>query len=156
MADRKVKHGSEEDLGGRDNQLRQARVRPKRTVMPRNQPMSGVVSWAQIRKVFDSLPIRIALLDLNYRHCYVNPEWSNFFGIAADATLGRTIADVLGEETFESVRLQDERALTGETAQWGGWVEDRFGRRYVRRTCAPLRDAAGTVKGYFVFSRDLT
>jgi two-component system NtrC family sensor kinase len=118
--------------------------------------MTEIVSWAQIRTVFDSMPIRIALLDLNHRHCYVNWEWSNFFGIPAEAALGRTIAEVLGEETFESVRLQDERALTGETTEWSGWVEDRFGRRYVRRTCAPLRDDAGIVKGYFVFSRDLT
>jgi two-component system NtrC family sensor kinase len=118
--------------------------------------MSRIVSWAQIRKVFDSMPIRIALLDLSHRHCYVNSEWSKFFGIPADASLGRTIAEILGEETFEGVRLQDERALKGETTEWAGWVEDRFGRRYVRRTCAPLRDAAGIVKGYFVFSRDLT
>jgi two-component system NtrC family sensor kinase len=156
MADRKVKRGSEEDLGSRDSQPRQAHVRRKRTAMHPIQPMSGIVSWAQIRKVFDSLPIRVALLDVNHRHCYVNSEWSSFFGIAGDATLGRTIAEVLGEKTFESVRLQDERALTGEITQWGGWVEDPFGRRYVRRTCAPLRDAAGKVKGYFVFSRDLT
>ena len=107
MADGKIKRGSKKDLGSRDNQAGQPHVRPERTAMPPDQPMSGIVSWAQIRKVFDSLPIRIALLDLNYRHCYVNSEWSNFFGIAADATLGHTIAEVLGEETFESVRPQD-------------------------------------------------
>ena len=157
MADRrKVKRGLEEDLGTRDTAPRQAHVRSKRTAMPPDKPMSGIVGWARIRKVFDSMPIRIALLDLNHRHCYVNSEWSNFFGIPADAALGRTIAEVLGEETFERVRLHDERALTGETTEWGDWVEDRFGRRYVRRTCTPLRDAAGTVNGYFVFSRDLT
>jgi hypothetical protein len=65
MANRKVKRGSEKDLGSRENQPRQPHVRSKRTAMPPNQPMSGIVSWAQIRKVFDSLPIRIALLDLN-------------------------------------------------------------------------------------------
>ena len=119
-------------------------------------PMQKSISWAQVRKVFDSMPIRIALLDLNHRHRYVNSEWSKFFGIPADATLGRTIGEVLGEETFANVRPQDERALAGETVEWGGWVEDRFGRRYVRRTCAPLRDTAGKIAGYFVFSRDLT
>ena len=119
-------------------------------------PMQKSISWAQVRKVFDSMPIRIALLDLNHRHRYVNSEWSKFFDIPADATLGRTIGEVLGEETFANVRPQDERALAGETVEWGGWVEDRFGRRYVRRTCAPLRDTAGKIEGYFVFSRDLT
>ena len=118
--------------------------------------MQKSISWVQVRKVFDSMPIRIALLDLNHRHRYVNSEWSKFFGIPADATLGRTIGEVLGEETFANVRPQDERALAGETVEWGGWVEDRFGRRYVRRTCAPLRDTAGKIAGYFVFSRDLT
>ena len=123
---------------------------------PPGDPMKESISWAQVREVFDSMPIRIALLDLNHRHRYVNSEWSKFFGIPADATLGRTIAEVLGEETFANVRPQDERALAGETVEWGGWAEDRFGRRYVRRTCAPLRDTAGKIEGYFVFSRDLT
>ena len=125
-------------------------------VLTRDSPTPISISWAQVRKVFDSMPIRIALLDLNHRHRYVNSEWSRFFGIPADATLGRTIAEVLGEETFSNVRPQDERALAGETVEWGGWVEDRFGRRYVRRTCAPLRDTAGKIEGYFVFSGDLT
>jgi two-component system NtrC family sensor kinase len=114
------------------------------------------ISWARVRKIFDSIPIRIALLDLDHRHRFVNSEWSKFFGIPADAAIGRTIAEVLGEETFASVRPQDERALAGETVEWGGWVEDRFGRRYVRRTCTPMRETAGTIGGYFVFSRDLT
>jgi two-component system NtrC family sensor kinase len=122
----------------------------------RDLPIPRSISWGQIRQVFDSMPIRIALLDLNHRHCYVNTEWSRFFGIPADAALGRTIAEVLGEETFASVRAQDERALAGEVAEWGGWVEDQFGRRYVRRTCAPLRGMAGPIDGYFVFSSDLT
>jgi two-component system NtrC family sensor kinase len=125
-------------------------------VLTRDSPTPISISWAQVRKVFDSMPIRIALLDLNHCHRYVNSEWSRFFGIPADATLGRTIAEVLGEETFSNVRPQDERALAGETVEWGGWVEDRFGRRYVRRTCAPLRDIAGKIEGYFVFSGDLT
>src|SRR5262249_37341938 len=140
---RKVKRRLEEDLASRDIPPRQARARFKRMATPPDQPMSGIVGWAQIRDVFESMPIRIALLDLKHRHCYVNSEWSNFFGIPADAALGRTIAEVLGEETFEKVRLSDERALTGETSEWGDWVEDSFGRRYVRRTCTPLRDAAG-------------
>jgi two-component system NtrC family sensor kinase len=124
--------------------------------LARDRPIPKSISWTQLREVFDSMPIRIALLDLNHRHSYVNSEWTNFFGIAADATLGRTIAEVLGEATFASVRPQDERALAGEIVEWGGWVEDQFGRRYVRRTCAPLRDVTGAIKGYFVFSHDLT
>src|SRR5215469_6987732 len=124
--------------------------------LTRDSPTPVSVTWAQVRKVFDTMPIRIALLDLNHRHRYVNSEWSRYFGIPADATIGRTIADVLGEETFANVRPQDEGALAGETVEWGGWVEDGFGRRYVRRTCAPLRDSAGKIEGYFVFSDDLT
>ena len=72
----------------------------------REGPIPKSISWAQIREVFDSMPIRIALLDLKHRHFYVNSEWSKFFGIPADATLGPTIAEVLGEKTFANVRLR--------------------------------------------------
>ena len=121
-----------------------------------NPPMQENISWAQIRRVFDSMPIRISLTDRDRRYRYVNPEWSKFTGKPEDAILGRKVAEVVGEKTFATLSSLGDRALAGETVDWGSWVEYPQGRRYVRRISVPLYDAAGAVEGYFVFVRDQT
>jgi PAS domain S-box-containing protein len=117
----------------------------------------GSISEAQARTVFDRMPIRIALVDRDHRFRYANPEYSSSAGQSENEMLGRTIAEVFGESSYAIVSWQGERALAGETVQWDGWtVSRRFGRRFARRTCVPLRDDAGAVEGYFVFLHDLT
>jgi two-component system NtrC family sensor kinase len=114
------------------------------------------ISEAQLRAVFDSIPTRIALLDRDRRYRYVNREYVAFAGRPAEEILGRTIPEVLREETFADFYPLGERALAGETVEWSGWLDYRPGRRFVQRICVPLRDAAGAVDGYFIFNRDLT
>jgi PAS domain-containing protein len=58
------------------------------------------VSWEQVRKVFNSMPLRIVLLDREHRYRYLNPRSIEFIGRPENAILGRTIAQVLGEERF--------------------------------------------------------
>ncbi len=114
------------------------------------------IRWAQVRQVFDSVPVRVALLDRGHRVLYVNKVWCKSFGMSEDAVLGRTIAEVQDKEMFEALRPQAERALAGEAGEWDGWVDLPWGRRFVLRTFAPLCDAGGVVEGYFIFTRDLT
>src|SRR5262245_47234504 len=118
------------------------------------------IDWTRVRQLFDSMPVRVAVFDREYRYLYVNTDWTRYFGKPEDAVLGRTIAEAWGEETFEKVyptlRLVAERALAGEAGEWDGWAELGWGRRYMQRTFLPLCDTAGAVEGYFIFSRDLT
>ena len=75
------------------------------------------ISWIEIRKVFDSMPIRIALLDRNHHFRYVNPEYCNYARIPEGTILGRSIAETWGEKHFMEVYPMYERALAGETAE---------------------------------------
>ena len=114
------------------------------------------IRWAQVRAVFDSTPMRIALLDRDRRYIYVNPEYVSFVGKPIDGILGRTVPEVLEEEAFAPFYLQGERALVGETVEWEGWLDYHRGRRYLQRFCVALPNATGSVDGYFIFNRDLT
>jgi len=114
------------------------------------------ISEAQLRAVFDSIPTRIALLDRDRRYRYVNREYVDFAGLPVGQIIGRTIPEVLAEDTFAHFQPHGERALAGEIVPWEGWLEYRQGRRYVQRICVPLRDGDGAVDGYFIFNRDLT
>jgi two-component system NtrC family sensor kinase len=135
---------------------RELHVHGRQFATPPGRQMLEGISWAHIRKCFDSMPIRISLWDRDLRYHYVNPELSKFLGKPADAVIGHTLAEVFGEETFRGGAPLAERALGGETVESDGWVEDRFGRRYIRGIFAPLRGATGAVEGCFLFVRDLT
>jgi PAS domain S-box-containing protein len=125
------------------------------TPLPGNLLLDNI-SWAQVRNVFDNMPIRIMLIDRDYRIQYANPELSRFTGKPVSDILGNTVADIFGENNFLGGFPEAKRALAGETVEWDGWTEHRAGRRYARRIFVPLRDAAGAVQGYFSFVRDLT
>jgi PAS domain S-box-containing protein len=130
--------------------------RIRQPVMGPDYCMLDDIRWAQVRAVFDSTPMRIALLDRDRRYLYVNPEYVSFVGKPIDGILGRTVPEVLEEEAFAPFYLQGERALAGETVEWEGWLDYHRGRRYVQRICVALPNATGAVDGYFIFNRDLT
>ena len=117
-------------------------------------------SWAQVRQLLDSVPIRVALRDRDHRYLYTNLAYAKIHHLPENAMLGRTFAEVLGEaldkESYARIYSQCERALAGETVVWDGWIGLRAGRRYVQWTFAPLRDAGGAVEAYFIFTRDVT
>jgi two-component system NtrC family sensor kinase len=119
-------------------------------------PILDPISWAEVRAAFDSLPIRIMFLDREHRYRYVNKAWCEFNRTTEDVALGRTIVEVLGEEVFGIDKEQAERALAGEIVHRDGWGHGRRGWQYVQTTFAPVREAAGGIKGYFRFSQDLT
>jgi two-component system NtrC family sensor kinase len=125
-------------------------------MMPADSLLLRSIDWTAVRQVFDIIPVRVALLNREHRYLYVNREWSRFFGKPKDIVLGATIAEVLDEEHLADVRPWAERALAGAVAESDGWIELPWGRRYVRRTFAPMCDAAGAIEAYFVFSSDLT
>ena len=123
------------------------------------QPGAGWLDWisgAQLQAVLDCIPTRIALLDRDRRYRYVNSEYARFAGRPAGEILGCTVPEILAEESFAAFYPQGEQALAGQTVTREGWIDYRAGRRYLDRTCLPLRDATGAVDGYFVFNRDLT
>jgi PAS domain S-box-containing protein len=76
------------------------------------------IGWAQVQQVFDSLPVRVALQDREYRFLYVNTESSRFHGKPEDTVLGATVAEVHGQELFATLRPWADRALAGEAGEW--------------------------------------
>jgi len=113
---------------------------------------------AELRVLLDNIPARVALLDRQRRHCYVNQEYVRFVGRPAEAILGRTVAEIIGVEPFTRLRPYGERALAGEPVSWEGWMPHHEGEEpvYVQRHYVPFRRPSGQVDGYFILTRDMT
>lgn len=121
---------------------------------------------AQLRALLDASLARIAYLDRERRHRYVNPEYAAFIGRPTEDILGRTVAEVLGDAGEALTRPLAERALAGEAVRWEGWMAYPNGRRhFVERAYRPVFDRQGggwdgnappAIVGYFVVVRDFT
>ncbi|MCC6717629.1 MAG: PAS domain S-box protein [Acetobacteraceae bacterium] len=115
-----------------------------------------------LRTMLDTIPARLALVDREGRHCYVNAAYWADLRQPPERILGRTIREVIGEETYARMRPDPihralfERALAGEVGVWEGWLGYLEGERYVHRTYYPFRNADGAVVGVVGYSRDLT
>jgi two-component system NtrC family sensor kinase len=123
------------------------------------------VGEAQFRAILDAIPARIALLDRDRRHCYVNREYAAFVARQPEEVIGFTIPELFGPELYarlvhiyRQLRPCSEKALAGEPALWEGWMHDtvRDEPCFVHRYYMPYRGPTGSVDGYFVFTRDLT
>jgi PAS domain S-box-containing protein len=116
-----------------------------------------VMDAALLGSVLDRTLARIAFIDRDGIHRYANPEYASFMGLPTEAIVGRSVAEVLGEEAERKIGPLGERALAGETVRWLGWMTypgDR--RRYVERIYHPVPAEDGTICGYFGIVRDLT
>jgi two-component system NtrC family sensor kinase len=112
---------------------------------------------AQQRLILDNIPARVAFVDSERRHRYVNKRYLDLLERAVDDVIGHTVAETLGEETAAVLRPLSDRALQGEVVQWQGWITyPRGGERFVVRSYAPNILADGTIDGYFAFSQDFT
>jgi PAS domain S-box-containing protein len=126
-----------------------------------NEDLSDLPSLdiAQLRAVLDAIPARVALLDRQRRHRYVNREYARSAGRPAEEILGRTVAEVLEAEAYaplrpyyEQLQPHGQRALTGEASRWEGWLPySGHGEPcFVQRFYLPHRNSAGEVDGYFI------
>lgn len=112
----------------------------------------------ELRMLLNSVPARVALLDRDRRHRYVNQDYARFVGRPVEEILGRTVQDLVGEAPYAALRPLGARALAGEVVRWEGWMPHHATRDplFVQRFYVPYRTVDGSVDGYFILTRDLT
>jgi diguanylate cyclase (GGDEF)-like protein/PAS domain S-box-containing protein len=114
-------------------------------------------SEVQLRLITDNVPAMIAYSDTEHRYRYANRRFIEFYGGAGAVARGRTVRELVGEETWRLVRGNLERALSGEALHYEGVRRDAAGRaRNIEATLVPDRDEAGRVRGVYTFILDIT
>ncbi len=112
---------------------------------------------ALLRALLDHVPGRVVVVGPDHRYLYVNHEFLEFYGVTEAEAVGRTIAELLGEEIFASYLPIARRLLAGEALRWEGWVDyPRQGRRYMQEHLVPYAPGGGAVRAVVGFGRDLT
>ena len=107
--------------------------------------------------IADALPVLIAYLDTNQRYLFVNKALVEWFDRPRKDILGRTMRDVLGEETYRTREPLINAALAGER-QWfaTGFDHPKRGPLAIQSEYVPLKSASGKVEGVVILVQDVT
>jgi len=98
----------------------------------------------------DALPVRMAYLDTEERYRYGNELYFSWLGMPREKVLGKTLMEVLGQETYTQVSQYVKRALAGKRSRLEiGLQYASAGFRQVLLECAPHFDEKGKVIGVF-------
>lgn len=106
--------------------------------------------------ILESAQDAIFVKDVSLRYVLVNPAMERLLGLPQSAILGKSDAELFGEDTAQKLMQADQRVLQGE--DFSG--EDDFeinGQPYAFSVVkTPLRDSNGTVIGICGIARDIT
>src|SRR5262245_50257786 len=114
-------------------------------------------SEAYLQQIVDTAATGLTRCSRDLRYLSANRAYAEIAGLAVDQIVGRSIVEVMGPETFETIRIYIDRVLSGETAKYER--EIRFGSgdsRYVQVVYTPWKELDGTVSGWVASVTDIT
>ncbi|WP_224369138.1 PAS domain-containing sensor histidine kinase [Hyalangium versicolor] len=105
----------------------------------------------------DAAPVLLSYVDASERYRFCNQTYERWFGVLREHIIGRSFREVVGEEAYESLRGEVQRALSGQHAHFERVVPYRLGgTRTVRADYFPHQMSDGHVAGFVVMVMDIT
>lgn len=132
-------------------QLREANDELAREVEERRQIEE------RLRLIADNIPAVVVYVDRDERYQFVNKRMEEWFAQPADQLIGRTVAEVVGSETYDAIRWTIDRAFAGIASSFEYDADlPNKDRRSFSSDIIPQTSAQGEVQGYYVLTLDIT
>jgi len=112
-------------------------------------------SEALVRAIADHVPGLIARMDRDYRYTFANANYVSWFALPG-SPVGKTVADVFGEQVFAGVRRRIDEALAGNEVVFDLTNTVPGAAEYMRVHYVPDRDERGEVVGVYGLVTDRT
>jgi diguanylate cyclase (GGDEF)-like protein/PAS domain S-box-containing protein len=112
-------------------------------------------SEQRIRTITDNLPSLIAHFDRDYRYTFANAHYQRWFALA-ESPVGKTVAEVFGQQVFDNVRPRLDEALAGREVVFDHKTSRGDAPEYLQIHYIPDRDEAGQVTGIYGLVMDRT
>jgi PAS domain S-box-containing protein len=114
-------------------------------------------SEERLRLVLDAIPALVAFLDPRHRYIFGNAAYGRWFGVDPETLPGRSVGEVIGEESYRRIRPYIERALAGEHVRYESPFVFGGGREGVLQAVyVPQRALDGRVTGYVAIAWDVS
>ena len=138
-------------IQSRDDDLRRA-------LAEREQALAEVKRVRdQLEMITGTMASAVTRCRRDHRYIWVSDQYARWINMPMEAIAGQPIANVLGEDIYRAIRPFIDRVLAGERVEYEMETDYRtIGRRWIRATYVPTRDAAGEVDGWVGEITDLT
>jgi PAS domain S-box-containing protein len=107
--------------------------------------------------ICDALPVLMAQIDSDERYCFNNRAYESWFGLKRKQLYGRTVREVLGDDTYKGLQSHIQKAFLGEKQTFESTVRHRDGtNRSVQIDYVPRFSNRGIVDGIYILTTDIT
>jgi diguanylate cyclase (GGDEF)-like protein/PAS domain S-box-containing protein len=113
-------------------------------------------SEERLRLVANNVPALISYVDREQRYRFSNRTYDDWFGIAQERMLGRTVAEVFGDDTYARIKPHFERVLAGEALEFEFATAEGGRQRTLQVSCVPHLAPDGAVLGFYMLANDVT
>jgi PAS domain S-box-containing protein len=122
---------------------------------PKGGPARAQLRVPELRRIVDTTPALISYIGTDFTYRFVNRAHERWFGHSPAEVPSAHVRDLLGDSVWETVRVQLERALRGETVTFEAELPGRDRPRWVQFVCTPDIEATGRVHGLVALAHDI-
>ena len=142
--------------GGIESQNERQAREPEQGGTP-PQGDDAAFDFSSILGVADALPVMIGFCDTSLRYRFVNRGLADWFGRPRAAILGRTMREIIGDETYRTREPMLAAALAGER-QWfaSEYEHPSRGPLAIQSEYIPQLGPDGRVRGLVMLVEDIT
>jgi len=114
-------------------------------------------SEEQYRLLIERQREGLTIVDLEEQFVFCNPAGNEIFGVPRGGLVGRNVREFTTTETFELIRKQTEKRLSGESSSYEIEITRPDGeKRQLLTTATPWLDKDGRIVGALAIFRDET
>ncbi|HEY1980121.1 MAG TPA: PAS domain-containing protein [Xanthobacteraceae bacterium] len=114
-------------------------------------------SEAELQSVINRTPFMLVRCSRDMRYRFISEAYARLIGRSRDEVLGKTIAEVLGEKGFNTLRPYTERVLRGEELDFEADLDfGKIGTRRLSFAYRPELNPDGHVGGWIASLLDIT
>ena len=123
----------------------------------RNAELEARTRAQEVRILADNVPVLISHFNPELRCLFANRAYAEMWGLTVDAVIGRTVAQIIGEEGFAEIEPHIRCVLRGETVTYERTIPAAGGgSRVIEVNLLPRLDENGAVLAAFVLITDIT
>ncbi len=114
-------------------------------------------SEAELQSVINRTPFMLVRCSRDLRYRFISEAYAQMIGRQRDEVIGKTIAEMIGERGFNTLRPHIGKVLRGETVDFECEIDfPEAGRRSLYIAYRPELDADGKVGGWIASLLDIT
>ena len=109
-----------------------------------------------LRLVTEAIPATVVVVGSDTRYRFANSAFERYAGLPRERIIGRTAAEVLGEDEVARRSPFMRRALAGENVTFTLDYAQPEGTTWLEFSCIPLRPGGDAVDGFVGIAQDIT